>query len=169
MKLIIITYDESKTYNDCYNRYKEMGYDPEPFMGLNAIKENINKNHICYINFKNCLKKYIDYDEDILISEDDAYLLRKIDVENKDEINWLGWWGRRSNAITLGSTCLLIGKKKIHELLHKMDNHKPVHLDYYFNKYIDTIIVPISYTKEIQHHSIIYDGVRSHKNSIKLN
>jgi hypothetical protein len=169
MKLIIITYDESKTYNDCYNRYKEMGYDPEPFMGLNAIKENINKTHICYINFKNCLKKYINYDGDLLISEDDAYLVRKIDIENKDEINWLGWVRGGLNAkVTGGTTLLYISKKKIHEILHKMDNNNPVHLDYYFNKYIDTIIAPISYTKEIEHHSIIYGGVRTHKKVIKL-
>ncbi len=169
MKLIIITYDESTTYNDCYKRYKEMGYDPEPFMGLNAIKENINKNHICYINFKNCLKKYINYDGDLLISEDDAYLVRKIDIENKDEINWLGWWGGGLNTHIIGATLLYISNKKIHELLHKMHNHKPVHLDYYFNKYIQTTVSPISYTKEIQHHSIIYGGVRTHKKVIKLN
>lgn len=169
MKLIIITYNKSTTFNYCYQRYKDWGYKPEIFMGQNALENDISKNHICYINLKNLLKKYINYNENLLISEDDAYLLNPVDIENENKINWLGWWGRRSNAEYCGTTLLYIPKKKIKELYLKMDSRIPIHLDYYFNFYVYPIHKPKkSFTKELEHYSIIFGGIRRNRNTLSL-
>jgi hypothetical protein len=170
MLLVITTFDKSLTIDRCLKRYRDLKYKPEVFMGLNAIENNISKNHICYINLKNLLKKYIDYNEDLLISEDDAYLLKwvRIEKKNRREINWLGYWARKANNDIYGCTLYYIPKEKVKELYLKMERRKPIHLDYFFNKYLDKIISNESFTKEIEHYSIIYQGVREHKNVVRI-
>ena len=82
MKLYIITYKGSTTIDKCVERYKELGYDPLIFQGKSIVEDNIPSSKVAYINYRTLLNE-IDYDSDILISEDDAYLNEKIVMETK--------------------------------------------------------------------------------------
>ena len=159
MKIYIITYDGSTTIKKCVARYKELGYDPIIFMGKSIIKDKIKSNIICYKNYTNLLNS-LDKTEDIIISEDDVWLNEKIDIINKHEINWIGYWNKT--------------EKQLQHVARQFNAKQPQHLDSFINNYLDFIIRPTPITQEIQHHSIILEqyskgkrNVRTHKYILK--
>ena len=168
MKLYIITYEGSTTIKKCVARYKALGYDPIIFMGKSIIKDKISYNTICYINYTNLLNS-IDKKDDIIISEDDAWIIKKINIINKDEINWLGYW-KKTTKQTLGSMLIYYPQSKLQHVSRQFNAKQPQHLDSFINKYLDFIIRPTPITREIQHNSIILEQyskgtktIRTHK------
>tara|TARA_R110002126_G_scaffold30583_1_gene99713 strand:+ start:187 stop:690 length:504 start_codon:yes stop_codon:yes gene_type:complete len=167
MKLYIITFEGSTTIDKCVERYKELGYDPIIYQGKSIVKDNIPSSKVAYINYRTLLNE-IDYNSDILISEDDAYLNEKIVIENTKEINWLGYWAVRKTLGVMGGMLLYFPKNKIENISHLLNTSKPVHLDMFLDRFLDFILRPKTITKEIEHYSLIVKKIRKHKNVIKI-
>ena len=111
----------------------------------------------------------IDKKDDIIISEDDAWIIKKINIINKDEINWLGYW-KKTTKQTLGSMLIYYPQSKLQHVSRQFNAKQPQHLDSFINKYLDFIIRPTPITREIQHNSIILEQyskgtktIRTHK------
>tara|TARA_R100000654_G_scaffold12996_2_gene28280 strand:- start:14445 stop:14963 length:519 start_codon:yes stop_codon:yes gene_type:complete len=172
MRLIIQTYLGSKTIDTCVKRYKELGYEPEIFIGKSIIEDNIPSNKICFINMKDIFNS-IDFDDDICMSQDDVYLNEKIQIENKDKINWLGYWNITKDFI-MGAMLIYYPKNLLQHVRNTFNNKKPFRLDRLIHNYFDFILRHEPITKEIPHCSLIYQEytkgkktIRSHKYMLK--
>lgn len=166
MKLYILTYKGSTTIDKCVERYKELGYDPIIYQGKSIVEDNIPSSKVVYINYRTLLNE-IDYDSDILISEDDVYLNEKIVMENPNKINWLGYWALRNKGV-VGSMLLYFPKDTLVDLSHSLNSSRPVHLDMFLYGSLVFITRPKTITKEIEHYSLIAKKTRKHKNVIKI-
>ena len=82
MKIYIITHKYSTTLKKCLARYKELGYNPIIYNGLNITEDKIEKSQVCYLNYLKLLENDDCADDDIIISEDDVYLNEKIEIKN---------------------------------------------------------------------------------------
>tara|TARA_R110000850_G_C9641207_1_gene433307 strand:- start:52 stop:549 length:498 start_codon:yes stop_codon:yes gene_type:complete len=162
MKIYLITHKESTTITQSLNRYKELGYEPIIHNGLNINEDLIDKNQVCYLNFLNVLEKD-NGEEDIIISEDDVYLNEKIEILNKDKMNWLGFW-RHNKTELCGSMVIYIPKQLLPHVIRQFKSKTPCHLDYFLKKYMDCIVRSETICKELQHHSVIDGKTRSHQN-----
>ena len=159
MNIVIATFESSPTFKTCHDRYKELGYDPIIHNGL-KIKNSIRKNQVCYLNFLEILKKYDD--KDLIISEDDVWLNDKINIDNKEELNWLGWW-RNSETQICGSMVIYIPKRLIPHVRRQFQAKNPGHLDYFLNGYFEFIVSEKPICMELQHKSATLEKIRKHK------
>ena len=165
MRIIIMTYDGSTTIDRCIERYQELGYDPEIFVGKSIVKDCIPFNEICFRNYTDLLNS-IDFDDDICISEDDVYLTEKIEIEKKDEINWLGYWNTTKNFI-MGTMLLYFPKELLAHVYRQFNNKQACHLDYFIHKYFQYELRHKPITKELPHNSIILEQYTKGKKSIR--
>lgn len=176
--LCVMSYKTDRKWNEplakCTKRLNELGYDYEVCEGYNYKNySNIKKTHVCYRNFVdiflvNAIKKKNEYEGFIYI-EDDAYLKDDIIIEDSSIINWLGWW-RMNNLQKLGSSILYVPKNKLTGLYYEMIADKPMHLDYYFAKFLNKYDIIISkYTQclEIKHESFNTGKETNHKYMLK--
>ena len=166
MKIYIITHKYSTTLKKCLARYKELGYNPIIYNGLNITEDKIEKSKVCYLNYLKLLENDDCADDDIIISEDDVYLNEKIEIKNRDELNWLGWWRYNNNEL-LGSMVIYIPQKLIPHVRRQFKAKDPCHLDYFLRSYLDFIVRPETICKEISHKSLIVDKVRKHRHILR--
>lgn len=167
MKLYILTYKGSTTIDKCVERYKELGYDPIIYQGKSIVEDNIPSSKVVYINYRTLLNE-IDYDSDILISEDDVYLNEKIVMENPNKINWLGYCAVKKTLGVVGAMLLYFPKDTLEDLSHSLNSSRPVHVDMFLDRSLVFITRPKTITKEIEHYSLIAKKTRKHKNVIKI-
>ena len=165
MRIIIITYEGSTTIDKCVERYKELGYDPEIFVGKSIVKDCIPFNRIMFTNYTNLLSS-INYDDDICISEDDVYLTEKIEIEKKDIINWLGYVNITKHYI-MGAMLLYFPKELLAHVYRQFNNKQACHLDYFIRKYFQFELRHKPIIKELPHNSIILEQYTKGKKSIR--
>ena len=168
MKIYIMTYPGSTTINKCVDRYKELGYDPIVFMGKCVKNDNVPSNTVMFVNMINLLDS-IHLTEDIIVSEDDVYLNEKIEVKNKDIINWLGYWNVTKHFI-MGAMLLYYPVDCLPHVKRQFKSKLPQHLDGFIHKYFQYELRDKPICLEIPHKSIILEqyskgtkSIRTHK------